>query len=81
MEATHPSAVQESEEKENWWIAFTWAVYYAAGTLVFSSIMAVTVIELVVWVILSCYTVAASRLLAVRLCSDWKSVDKEIVEE
>lgn len=70
VEATPPSVVQKGEEK--WWIAFTWAVYYAAGTLAFSSIMAVTVIELVVWVILSCYTVAASRLLASRLCSDWK---------
>ena len=65
-----PSAVQGGKEK--WWIQFIWAVYYAAGTLVFSSIMAVTVIELVVWVILSCYTVAASRLLAFRLCTNWK---------
>ena len=62
------SAVQGGKEK--WWIQFIWAIYYAAGTLVFSSIMAVTVIELVVWVILSCYTVAASRFLALRLCSD-----------
>ena len=62
------SAVQGGKEK--WWIQFMWAVYYAAGTLVFSSIMAVTVIELVVWVILSCCTVAASRSLALRLCSD-----------
>ena len=64
------SAVQRG--KEEWWIQFIWAVYYAAGTLVFSSIMAVTVIELVVWVILSCYTVAASWFLAFRLCSDRK---------
>lgn len=63
-----PSAIQRGG-KEKWWIQLIWAVYYAAGTLVFSSIMAVTVIELVVWVIISCYTVAASRLLALRLCS------------
>ena len=66
--------------KEKWWIQFIWAVYYAAGTLVYSSIMTVTVIELVVWVILSCYTVAASRFLATRLCGNWKEVDKDIVE-
>ena len=49
-----------------------WAVYYAAGTLIFNSIMAVTVIELFVWVILSCVTVAAGKMLAFRLCGNWK---------
>ncbi|KAM0801209.1 hypothetical protein BDR22DRAFT_848125 [Usnea florida] len=69
------SADQGSEKK--WWIQLIWAVYYAAGTLVFSSIMAVTVVELAVWVILTCYTDAASRLLAFRLCSVRKKVDKD----
>ena len=65
-----PSAIPGEEQQ--WWIQLIWAVYYGAGTLVFSSIMAVTVIELVVWVILSCVTVAASKLLAFRLCGNWQ---------
>ena len=58
--------------EQKWWIRFIWSIYYAAGTLVYSSIMAVTVVELVVWVILSCLTVAASKMLAFRLCGNWK---------
>lgn len=65
-----PSTIQGGEQE--WWIQFIWAIYYAAGTLVFTSIMAVTVIELVVWVILSCVTMAASKVLAFRLCRNWK---------
>ncbi|KAI9706141.1 MAG: hypothetical protein M1812_008250 [Candelaria pacifica] len=67
---SRPSAVQGGEQQ--WWIQFIWAIYYAAGTLIYSSIMAITVVELVVWVVLSCVTVAASKLLAFRLCGNWK---------
>ena len=41
---------------------------YIAGTLVYSSIMAVTVIELFAWVAVSCATTAVSKLLAFLLC-------------
>ena len=67
---SRPSAIQGGEER--WWIQFIWAVYYAAGTLIFNSIMAVTVIELFVWVVITCFTVAASKMLAFRLCGNWK---------
>ena len=51
-----------------WLVQLLWAVYYIAGTLVYSSIMAVTVIELFVWVVISCATTAVSKLLAFFLC-------------
>lgn len=37
-----PSAIQGEEQQ--WWVQLIWAVYYAADTLVLSSIVAVTVI-------------------------------------
>ncbi|KAE9364731.1 hypothetical protein N431DRAFT_550155 [Stipitochalara longipes BDJ] len=51
-----------------WLIQLVWAIYYIAGTLVYSSIMAVTVIELFVWVITSIALTAASKFLAFFLC-------------
>jgi hypothetical protein len=51
-----------------WLVQLVWAVYYIAGTLVYSSIMAVTVIELFVWVITSIAVTATSKFLAFFLC-------------
>lgn len=51
-----------------WLVQFMWAIYYVAGTLVYTSIMAVTVIELFVWVMTSVAVTAASKLLAFFLC-------------
>ena len=51
-----------------WLVQQLWAIYYIAGTLVYSSIMAVTVVELFVWVMVSCATTAASKHLAFFLC-------------
>jgi hypothetical protein len=45
-----------------------WGVYYIVGTLFFTSIMAVTVPELVVWVTLGLTTAACSKILAFFLC-------------
>ncbi|KAJ9664724.1 hypothetical protein H2198_000070 [Neophaeococcomyces mojaviensis] len=60
------SAVQGGDE---WWIVqLIWAIYYIAGTLIFTSIMAVTVIELLVWVLTSAGMTAASKLLAFYIC-------------
>ena len=65
------SRYPEKTEAE-WWVQFIWVVYYAAGTLIFASIMAVTVIELFTWVVLACFTTAMSKMLAFRLCGHWK---------
>ncbi|EKG18729.1 hypothetical protein MPH_04018 [Macrophomina phaseolina MS6] len=60
------SAVQGADE---WWVVqLVWTFYYTAGTLIFTSIMAVTVIELFVWVVVSFATTGASKLLAVFIC-------------
>jgi len=58
--------------EQQWVVQLAWGIYYAAGTLIYSSIMAVTVIELVVWVIISCFAVGMSKLLAFRLCGNWR---------
>lgn len=51
-----------------WFVQLVWAIYYVAGTLCYSSIMAVTVIELFVWVMTSVAVTVASKLLAFFLC-------------
>ncbi|KAH8750268.1 hypothetical protein F5882DRAFT_386496 [Hyaloscypha sp. PMI_1271] len=51
-----------------WLVQLVRAVYYIAGTLVYSSIMAVTVAELTVWVITSITVTAAGKFLAFFLC-------------
>jgi hypothetical protein len=56
------SAIQGANEA--WPVQMAWGVYYIAGTLVFTSIMAVTVPELVVWVMLGLAMAASSKLLA-----------------
>jgi hypothetical protein len=60
------SSIQGSDEI--WIVQFLWAVYYAAGTLIYTSIMAVTVIELFVWVVATLVTTSLSRLLGYKLC-------------
>ena len=60
------SAVQGQDE---WWIVqLFWAIYYVAGTLVYTSIMAVTVPELVVWVCVSVVLTAACKFTALTIC-------------
>lgn len=46
-----------------WLIQLVWAMYYTAGTFIYASIMAVTVIELTVWVLVSVAVAAAYKLL------------------
>lgn len=53
---------------EIWWMQIVWGIYYIAGSLCFSSIMAVTVLELVVWVTLSLATAACSKMFGFGLC-------------
>jgi hypothetical protein len=60
------SAVQGADQ--DWPVQMAWGVYYVAGTLCFTSIMAVTVIELVVWVVLGLATTGCSKILAFFLC-------------
>ncbi|KAK0621082.1 hypothetical protein DIS24_g11469 [Lasiodiplodia hormozganensis] len=56
-------------ETEEWWITqLIWALYYIIGTLIYTSISTVTVIELFVWVVVSFATTAFGRLLAFSLC-------------
>lgn len=51
-----------------WIVQLVWGIYYVAGTLVYSSIMAVTVIELFVWVMVTVAVTASSKLLAFFSC-------------
>ncbi|KAG8528948.1 uncharacterized protein KY384_006637 [Bacidia gigantensis] len=52
-----------------WLVQLVWAVYYICGTLFYTSIVAVTVIELCVWVMTSIAVTAASKLLAFFICT------------
>lgn len=61
-----PSAVQGVDEA--WPVQLSWAIWYIAGTLVYTSIMAVTVLELFVWVSVQLCVTAASKLLALYIC-------------
>ena len=68
------SAVQGANE---WWLVqLIWAIYYICGTLVFTSIMAVTVIELFVWVLIGFSVTGASKLLAFFLCLSFEVTGK-----
>ncbi|ORX97016.1 hypothetical protein BCR34DRAFT_578230 [Clohesyomyces aquaticus] len=60
------SAVQGANEE--WPVQLAWGIYYIAGTLIFSSIMAVTVVELMVWVGLGFAVAASNKLLAFFTC-------------
>ncbi|KAF2683387.1 hypothetical protein K458DRAFT_418989 [Lentithecium fluviatile CBS 122367] len=60
------SAVQGADE--DWPVQMAWGVYYIAGTLVFTSVMAVTVVELVCWVGLGFAVTGCSKVLAFFLC-------------
>ena len=66
------SAVQGADE---WWLVqLSWAIYYIAGTLIFTSIMGLTVIELVAWVVIEFAVTGASKLLALFLCLSWEEI-------
>ncbi|KAF2648986.1 hypothetical protein K491DRAFT_669694 [Lophiostoma macrostomum CBS 122681] len=66
------SAVQGADE--DWPVQLSWGIYYIAGTLIWTSIMAITVAELVVWVGLGVAVSASSKLLAFFLCLFWEKV-------
>ncbi|KAH9871124.1 hypothetical protein J1614_006698 [Plenodomus biglobosus] len=66
------SAIQGANEA--WPVQMAWGIYYVAGTLVFTSIMAVTVPELVIWVIVSLATAACMKILAFLLCLSFEDV-------
>ena len=51
-----------------WPVQMACGIYYIAGSLIFTSIMAVTVIELVVWIILCFAVTGCSKILAFFLC-------------
>lgn len=49
---------------ETWLVQLIWAIYYVAGTLIFTSIVGVTVIELLTWVLVCCFVSFAAKMLA-----------------
>lgn len=69
------SAVQGADE--DWPVQLAWGIYYIAGTLIFTSIMAVTVPELVVWVGLGFAVTGSSKVLAFFLCLVFEKTSKE----
>ncbi|KAL3476136.1 hypothetical protein BJX99DRAFT_228293 [Aspergillus californicus] len=64
--ATRASAVQGADQA--WPVQFAWAVYYIIGSLVFTSIMAITPLELFVWVVVMAVVVGSSKMLALYIC-------------
>jgi len=60
------SAIQGHDQP--WPLQLTWSIYYIAGMLAHSSIMAVTVLELFVWVMTSVAATTAGKFLAFFLC-------------
>ncbi|ODH52183.1 hypothetical protein GX48_01740 [Paracoccidioides brasiliensis] len=69
------SAIQGAEEA--WPVQLAWGVYYIAGTLVFTSIMAVTVAELAVWVFVQAVVTAASKIFALYICLLLRNPDSD----
>ena len=64
------SAVQGSDEI--WLVQLMWAIYYIAGTLIYTSIMAVTVAELTAWVGFSALFTASCKFMAFFVCLHWE---------
>lgn len=60
------SAIQGADE--DWPVQMAWGIYYIAGTLIFTSIMAVTIVELIVWVTLCLAVTGISKILAFFVC-------------
>lgn len=56
------STIQGADE--TWLVQLIWAIYYIAGTLIFTSIVGVTVIELLRWVPVCCFVGFAAKMLA-----------------
>ncbi|KAF2793755.1 hypothetical protein K505DRAFT_325249 [Melanomma pulvis-pyrius CBS 109.77] len=59
-------AVQGANEE--WPVQLSWGLYYIAGTLIYTSIMAVTVAELLCWILVGFAVDGFSKLLAFFLC-------------
>ncbi|CAI7573412.1 unnamed protein product [Penicillium glandicola] len=63
---TRASAVQGADQQ--WPVQFSWGLYYIIGTLVYTSIMAVTPVELFVWVVTMSVVSGAGKMLALYIC-------------
>jgi uncharacterized membrane protein HdeD (DUF308 family) len=57
--------------EQHWIVQSCWALYYSAGSLIFTSIMLVTVAELFTWILIAGAATIASKLLACKLCGYW----------
>jgi len=75
----HAFAIQGGDDP--WLNQLVWGIYFTAGTLVYTSIMAVTVIELFVWVCASVGAATLMRLLAFYLCMCYEDTVEHKVEE
>jgi hypothetical protein len=58
-------------------VQMAWGVYYIADTLIYTSIMAVTVVELCVWVLLPFAVTGCSKVLAAFWCLVYEETGKE----
>lgn len=74
-DAQQKSAASAIQGAEEWWLVqLIWAIYYIAGTLIFTCIMAVTVIELFAWVFICFAVTGCSKLLALFLCLAFEDI-------
>lgn len=63
---TRASAVQGADQL--WPVQMSWGIYYIIGTLVYTSIMAVTPLELFVWVVIMAVVSGTGKMLALYIC-------------
>ncbi|CAG8885661.1 unnamed protein product [Penicillium egyptiacum] len=63
---TRASAVQGADQQ--WPVQLSWGIYYIIGTLVYTSIMAITPLELFVWVVTMAVVSGAGKMLALYIC-------------
>jgi hypothetical protein len=69
------SAIQGADE--TWLVQLIWAIYYIAGTLIFTSIVGVTVIELLTWVLVCCFVSFAAKMLALFILLSLEKIGRD----
>lgn len=66
---------------EEWPVQLAWIAYYVSGTQIFTSIMAVTLVELVCWAGLAFFITGCQKQLGLFLCLLWERTGPDSEEE
>jgi hypothetical protein len=73
------SYVQGADEE--WPVQIAWIAYYVSGTQIFTSIVAVTLVELVCWAGLAFFITGCQKQLGLFLCLLWENTGPDSEEE